>query len=76
MVLIIPTVEEKAEIISNLVDGQEYHDPTLSYDMGNYISVLAGALKESINKIELLTNRVETLEQTVNQLLDKVNLDL
>ena len=44
--------------------------------MSNYINVLAGALKESINKIETLTNRIESLEQTVNQLLDKVNLDL
>ena len=72
----VPTEEEKAEIISNLEDGQEYQDPTLSYDMGNYISVLTGALKVSINKIEELTNRVEILEQTVNQLLDKVNSDL
>ena len=51
-------------------------DIKLNYDMSNYINVLAGALKESINKIETLTNRIGTLEQTVNQLLDKVNLDL
>ena len=29
-----------------------------------------------IDEIEVLTNRIETLEQTVNQLLDKVNSDL
>lgn len=71
-----PTVEEKAEMMERLREGEDYKDPTLSYDMSNYINVLAGALKVSLNKIETLTNRVETLEQTVNQLLDKVNSDL
>ena len=31
---------------------------------------------KSSEKIEVLTNRIEILEQTVNQLLDKVNSDL
>ena len=31
---------------------------------------------KSSYEIEVLTNRIETLEQTVNQLLDKVNSDL
>lgn len=46
------TEEEIVAIKETLEEGQEYHDPTLSYDMGNYISVLAGALKEAIIKIE------------------------
>ena len=71
-----PTDEEKAEMMERLREGEEYKDPTLSYDMSNYINVLAGALKVSINKIDELTNRVETLEETVNQLLHKVNSDL
>lgn len=49
----VPTEEEIAE-------GKPY--PTLSYDMGMYISVLAGALKESINKIEQLEARINELE--------------
>ena len=49
----VPTEEEIAE-------GKPY--PTLSYDMGMYISVLAGALKESINKIEQLEARIQELE--------------
>lgn len=36
--------------------------PTLSYDMGVYTSVLAGALKEAINKIEQLEARINELE--------------
>ena len=39
-------------------------------------SVYSTYTEDSLDKIETLTNRIETLEQTVNQLLDKVNLDL
>ena len=35
--------------------------PTLSYDLGNYVSVLAGALKESINKIEKQQETIDYL---------------
>ena len=49
----VPTEEEIAE-------GKPY--PTLSYDMGMYTSVLAGALKEAINKIEQLEARINELE--------------
>jgi hypothetical protein len=49
----VPTEEEIAE-------GKPY--PTLSYDMGMYTSVLAGALKEAINKIEQLEARIQELE--------------
>lgn len=49
----VPTEEE-------IEEGTPY--PTLSYDMGMYISVLAGALKESINKIEQLEARIQELE--------------
>lgn len=49
----VPTEEE-------IEEGKPY--PTLSYDMGMYISVLAGALKESINKIEQLEARIQELE--------------
>ena len=48
----VPTEEEIEIAKASLEEGQEYHDPTLNYDMGNYISVLAGALKEAIIKIE------------------------
>lgn len=49
----VPTEEEIAE-------GKPY--PTLSFDMGMYTSVLAGALKEAINKIEQLEARIQELE--------------
>lgn len=49
----VPTEEEIAE-------GKPY--PTLSFDTGMYISVLAGALKEAINKIEQLEVRINELE--------------
>lgn len=35
---------------------------TLSYNQGNYISTLAGALQEAINKIEVLEKKVQELE--------------
>ena len=57
------TEEEISEIKNNLEEGQEYHDPTLSYDMGNYVSVLAGALKSAINEIEMLKQEVAYLKQ-------------
>ena len=34
----------------------------LSYDSGAYVNILAGALKEAINKIEKLENEIETLK--------------
>ena len=49
----VPTEEE-------IEEGTPY--PTLSYDMGMYTSVLAGALKEAINKIEQLEARINELE--------------
>ena len=49
----IPTEEE-------IEEGTPY--PTLSYDTGMYTSVLAGALKEAINKIEQLEARINELE--------------
>jgi hypothetical protein len=58
----VPTEEEIELAKSKLDEGQEYEYPTLSYDMGMYISVLAGALKESINKIEELKNKILELE--------------
>lgn len=57
------TEEEISEIKNNLEEGQEYHDPTLSYDIGNYVSVLAGALKSAINEIEMLKQEVAYLKQ-------------
>ena len=49
----VPTEEE-------IEEGKPY--PTLSYDTGMYTSVLAGALKEAINKIEQLEARINELE--------------
>lgn len=49
----VPTEEE-------IENGSPY--PTLSYDTGMYTSVLAGALKEAINKIEQLEARIQELE--------------
>ena len=61
---VAPNTEEEIKAIKeNLEEGQEYHDPTLSYDMGNYISVLAGALKSAINEIEILKQEVAYLKQ-------------
>ena len=58
------TDEEKAEIIANLSEGEEYKEPTLSYDMGNYTNVLAGALKTAINEIEVLKQEINELKQS------------
>lgn len=60
------TEEEILEIKNNLEEGQEYHDPTLSYDIGNYVSVLAGALKSAINEIEMLKQEVTLLKQIID----------
>lgn len=49
----VPTEED-------IEEGTPY--PTLSYDTGMYTSVLAGALKEAINKIEQLEARINELE--------------
>ena len=57
-----PTEEEIAEAKSKLEEGQEYRYPTLSYDMGMYISVLAGALKEALNKIDKLEDEIKELK--------------
>lgn len=57
-----PTEEEVEEAKAKLEEGQEYIYPTLSYDTGMYISVLAGALKESLNKIDKLEARIDELE--------------
>ncbi len=61
------TEEEIAAIKETLEEGQEYHDPTLSYDMGNYISVLAGALKEAISNIEKLKEEISQLKSIINK---------
>ena len=64
---VAPNTEEEIEAIKgNLEEGQEYHDPTLSYDMGNYVSVLAGALKSAINEIEILKQEVISLKQIID----------
>lgn len=56
-----PTKEEIEEAKAKLEEGQEYNYPTLSYDMGMYISVLAGALKNAINEIETLKLEIKEL---------------
>ena len=59
-----PTEEEIEEAKAKLEDGQEYNYPTLSYDMGMYISVLAGALKTALNKIDNLTEEIKNLKES------------
>ena len=44
------------------IDDKEDVDSTLSYNQGNYIATLAGALQEAINKIEVLEKKVQELE--------------
>ena len=58
-----PTEEEIEEAKSKLEDGQEYAYPTLSYNMGMYISVLAGALKTALNKIDALEEQIASITQ-------------
>lgn len=62
----VPTKQEIKEAKAKLEKGQVYEYPTLSYDANTYISVLAGALKEAIFKIEELTIKVEELESKVS----------
>lgn len=62
----VPTKKEIKEAKAKLEDGQVYEYPTLSYDANTYISVLAGALKEAIFKIEELTIKIEELESKVS----------
>lgn len=62
----VPTKKEIKEAKAKLEEGQVYEYPTLSYDNNTYISVLAGALKEAIFKIEELTIKIEELESKVS----------
>lgn len=57
-----PTEEEIAEAKANLEEGKEYVYPTLNYDSGMYISVLAGALKTALNKIDMLEEQIQLLQ--------------
>lgn len=61
-----PTEEEIEEAKAELEEGQEYNYPTLSYDMGMYISVLAGALKTALNKIDTLEGQLKSLQENIN----------
>ena len=61
----VPTKQEIKEAKAKLEEGQTYEYPTLSYDINTYVSVLAGALKEAIFKIEELTIKIEELESKV-----------
>jgi hypothetical protein len=45
----------------------------LQYDTGNYVSVLAGALKESINKIEKLESKNKVLEELAYSLNERLS---
>lgn len=58
----VPTEDEIRKIKKTLEPDQEYVYPTLSFDTVTYISVIAGALKEAINRIEELTNKINELE--------------
>ena len=60
-----PTEEEIEEAKTMLEEGQEYEYPTLSYDMGMYISVLAGALKTALNKIDSLEEQLSLLQENI-----------
>ena len=55
---------EESKIGQLIVNAKEAVDDntTLAYDAGNYTSVLAGALKQAINKIEILETRIQLLE--------------
>ena len=52
-------------------DGREYN---VAYQ--ELIALNIKMIQKHENEVKELTNRIETLEQTVNQLLDKVNSDL
>lgn len=65
----VPTEEEVEENTSADKDGNEvYNPPTLSYDSGNYASVLAGALKEAISKIESQQEMIDNLISRIEEL--------
>lgn len=53
----------------DIENGEDY--PLLSYNTNIYTSVLAGALKESINKIEELEERLAMLEEKFSALENK-----
>lgn len=57
-----PTDEDIVEAKSHLEEFEEYVYPTLSYDVGMYISVLAGALKTALNKIDTLEEQIQLLQ--------------
>ena len=58
----VPTPAEIKEAKKNLVNDQEYQYPTLAFDTTTYTSIIAGALKQAIDKIEELTNEVNELK--------------
>lgn len=63
-----PTEEEIEEVKAKLEEGEEYNYPTLSYDMGMYISVLAGALKTALNKIDTQQVLIDNLTEEIKNL--------
>lgn len=48
---------------SLIVEKGETEEDRLTYSLSNYVNVLAGALKESLNKIDMLEKRLEKLEK-------------
>lgn len=48
---------------SLIVEKGEKEEDRLTYSLSNYVNVLAGALKESLNKIDTLEKRLEKLEK-------------
>ena len=69
-------MNEKLSVVScsnndDMNDGREYN---IAYQ--ELIALNIKMIQKHENEVKELTNRIETLEQTVNQLLDKVNLDL
>lgn len=48
---------------SLIVEKGETEEDRLTYSLSNYVNVLAGALKESLNKIDTLEKRLEKLEK-------------
>ena len=60
-----PTEKEIEKEKARLEEGQEYNYPTLSYDMGMYISVLAGALKTALNKIDAQQVLIDNLTEEI-----------
>lgn len=59
--------DEEAELYGTLdEEGNMINAPTLLYDSGNYMSVLAGALKQSIKEIELLKEEIQELKSKLD----------